>query len=127
MLSREKQVRLIYFYSDDWKMLEKYFGRMNWNTYLLMETVPVAWMWENHPLSQKKESVTADEISRWPVISYEALSPGTAILSGNIDFGHTFSKKYLFVIEFRYCLYFGKRNGNLHFRKRFSERKKKAL
>lgn len=91
VLSRKSELGVIYFYSDDWKMLEKIFRENELEYIPAYETVPVAWMWENHPLSQKK-SVTADEIGRWPVISYEALSPGTAILSGNIDFGHSFSK-----------------------------------
>ena len=73
------------------KCLKNNFGRNELEYIPAYETVPVAWMWEINPLSQKK-SVTADEIGRWPVISYEALSPGTAILSGNIDFGHSFSK-----------------------------------
>ncbi len=91
VLSRKSELGVIYIYEDDRKMLEKIFRDNELEFIPAYQTVPVAWMWADHPLA-KKDRVTADEIGQWPVVSYEAISPGTASLSGNIDFGRTFSK-----------------------------------
>ena len=91
VLSRKSELGVIYIYDDERKMLEKIFRDNELEFIPAYETVPVAWMWVEHPLA-KKAYVTSDEIGQWPVVSYEAISPGTASLSGNIDFGKTFSK-----------------------------------
>ena len=91
VLSRKSELGVIYIYDDERKMLEKIFRDNELEFIPAYETVPVAWMWVEHPLA-KKAYVTSDEIGQWPVVSYEAISPGTAFLSGNIDFGKTFSK-----------------------------------
>ncbi len=91
VLSRKSELGVICVYDDDRKMMEKIFRDNELEFISAYQTDPVAWMWVDHPLA-KKEYVTPDEIGQWPVVSYEAISPGTASLSGNIDFGRTFSK-----------------------------------
>lgn len=89
VLSRKSELGVIAVSGDNRNMLQKIFRDNELEFISVYQTRVYAWMSETHPLAGK-ESVTAEEIAKWPVVRYEPLSPGTASMSGNIDLGRSF-------------------------------------
>lgn len=91
VLSRKSELGVLVIHEENRKILEKMFRDNELEFVSVYKTEPAAWMGEDHPLADRS-GITAQEIQMWPVVSYEASSPGTAYLSGNMDLGHSFLK-----------------------------------